>query len=498
MDLERRNSHDLNAAPITAPSNEASNGVPPAVFPFLGGMPGAAMFGPTPAPFAAMAPPNMLAAQMANPVAANWSQLAAGANMMAAWNPQAMAAAFTMASQMNVPVGGAKDEEILVRVLLGSYSSGKSFKQAIETELHGVNHHAANLWKDYFLDHHDHIYAQVSKLRETASTPQLVHKAATARRPIYPPESPISDKHGLKHNGPRGSYAKRSLPPKISDSISVGTANPHTKHKHESVQSPADAASAPVRAVKRPRFSDSRRSPKTARSPTPPGPETFVYHTNGKQRYSEADHEFFIKCITFELERNPRLSKTALCRILARKAPHHPDQGWNYYWNNCGDLPDTIFSAAKDRIPTIRAHGNDGKSSASEDESDEAASTGDEARSSSSTDRDERKMGPAGGEFTQADFRVIARYLAKMPDLRSRSQAEIWIPFHEKHDQRSYKSWAECYRRYRETIDALVEDFRERYASENRGGQTTYDEYLSRKRKPLSDTASEDEIDGRF
>jgi hypothetical protein len=133
MDLDRGISLGMNGA-----SNPADTSAVPlsSNFPFFGGMPAATMFGAAPNPYATMASQTLLPNQLANP--ANWQQLAANTSMMPGWSPQVMAVAFNMASQMSAPVGGERDEEILVRVLHGSYRNGKSFKQAIETELHGV------------------------------------------------------------------------------------------------------------------------------------------------------------------------------------------------------------------------------------------------------------------------------------------------------------------------------------------------------------------------
>lgn len=66
-----------------------------------------------------------------------WQPTPQNFNMMNGWTPQLMAA-MTMASRMSMPVSGEEEEEILVCVLSAARQRGTSFRQAIESELHGV------------------------------------------------------------------------------------------------------------------------------------------------------------------------------------------------------------------------------------------------------------------------------------------------------------------------------------------------------------------------
>jgi hypothetical protein len=296
----------------------------------------------------------------------------------------------------------------------------------------------------------------VLELRETAdasSNVPLAPKTISVRRPNIP-SSPKSKQQDPLRNGSRvrGSYARRSSPLRRTNDVSPDPRNGRTTHN--SLSTPV-ASESPARAAKKLRLSRSRTPPMPdpSRSPTPPKPSDIVLPTNGRRRYSEVDHKFFINCISWELKRDPSLNKMALCKIVAKKvsigfqyivgawlidralsstqAPHHSEQGWVYYWSTCGELADSILDAAKDRLSKEGSNIQGPK--------DEEGSTANEESSSDDdcdldvpTDEDERKMGPAGSNTGPPDYRIIARYIAKIPDFHERTQADAWLPFHEK------------------------------------------------------------------
>jgi len=65
-------------------------------------------------------------------------------------------------------------------------------------------------------------------------------------------------------------------------------------------------------------------------------------------------------------------------------------------------------------------------------------------------------MGEKGGPFTEADNYIAAKYLASFPDFEGATSRERWGPFHDKHPQRSVKSWVEYYRRNGRVIEKLA------------------------------------------
>lgn len=81
---------------------------------------------------------------------------------------------------------------------------------------------------------------------------------------------------------------------------------------------------------------------------------------------------------------------------------------------------------------------------------------------SAMTDTDEADMGPSGGSFTPADWRIIARYVARTPGWNDMVSRERWEGFLTKFpdSERSDKSWAEFYRRNEDAILSLAAHYK--------------------------------------
>jgi hypothetical protein len=131
-------------------------------------------------------------------------------------------------------------------------------------------------------------------------------------------------------------------------------------------------------------------------------------------------------------------------------------QSWYSFWSNNHDVPDKILAAA---------HGEDPEAEDEEDEEDEDSSE-EEARvvvrkrprykeTSSTEDEDdededaegdddddedgdedvkiptfdESAMGSKGGPFTEADFAIVSRHVASIPDFEDAPFQERWASF---------------------------------------------------------------------
>lgn len=81
---------------------------------------------------------------------------------------------------------------------------------------------------------------------------------------------------------------------------------------------------------------------------------------------------------------------------------------------------------------------------------------------SATTDTDEADMGAIGGSFTPADWRIVARYVARTPGWNDMVGRERWEGFLEKFpdSERSDKSWAEFYRRNEDAIVSLAAHYK--------------------------------------
>ena len=231
------------------------------------------------------------------------------------------------AVRLSAPVGSsANDDELLAKALHDTKKNGLTYRRAIEN-LHGVrtsclphkamsfkdsslkliksqiNNHAANLWKDYYLDHKPRIDRLVSSLGDASSEP--------AKPPVRPPYTTIK---------PGGEMKKLDSP---------ATSSSHTKRRN-SLPKPKPAKAPPKRrtfnsiTAPSPTYDSSMPAPNAevqvpdppSRSPTPPS--RIVPGANGN-RYTDEDKEYFIKFISWRLKLEPTLTKQELCEQLSQK-----------------------------------------------------------------------------------------------------------------------------------------------------------------------------------
>ncbi|GBE82912.1 hypothetical protein SCP_0412990 [Sparassis crispa] len=157
---------------------------------------------------------------------------------------------------------------------------------------------------------------------------------------------------------------------------------------------------------------------------------------------------------------------------IAKKAPHHSLDSWKSYYKRRANLVDTIFAKAQEYvnvIPTAEQGskhvpaGSSPLTSSSNEDNDDSDSNlssipGDEPR----TEDDARNMGETGGPYTDADLRIVAKFIALTSDWDERLRHEKWEPFQDKYPGRGYRSWAEFYRRQAPAIDRLVRKYKRR------------------------------------
>jgi len=256
--------------------------------------------------------------------------------------------------RMSTPVGSSpNDDTILAQALHESRQMGKTYRQALEG-LHGVgrlqpfyvpfplicyqvNNHAANLWKDYYLDHHDRFDLLVSRLAE---------QPKTVKKPIVPTKPPPQAKEeGTSHQVARKRHASPAPPP-----LPAPPRQSPTKKGRSSAPSQASrrkratpqlvtgtTTSVLARPPKRPRATlnslsaplPSNDAPNLmppqvhiplpeppSRSPTPPA--VVQVGTNGN-KYTKEDREYFLNFLAWRLKQDPSLTKKELCELLHEK-----------------------------------------------------------------------------------------------------------------------------------------------------------------------------------
>ncbi|KIM85138.1 hypothetical protein PILCRDRAFT_817120 [Piloderma croceum F 1598] len=376
--------------------------------------------------------------------------------------------------RLSVPVGSSpNDDTLLVQVLRDSAKRGQTYKQAIET-LHGVNNHAANLWKDYYLDHKPRIDNLVSPLADTHV------KTVKKPSPFLPPPAARAKSNDSIRTGSssrvtqahRPSIKKERISPKPFTSLASKPAAPSKRRTINSIT--AHEPSLNLKLL--PPQADIKLPDPPSRPPTPP--TRVVRGSNGGNRYTPEDKEFFIKFIHYELENDPSLTKHDLCVKLAEKVPSHSADSWKSYWSGAHELPDKIF-ASYDRASSDDGHHPKASAPApvlkprpnyveSDSESESNVESLSESVSLSEADSDFEALeellgadsndeGESGGHFTMTDLRNVVLHLAAHPNEK---ESTLWIKFHDEHPQRSDKSWREYYRRNDKEINRYLVKYR--------------------------------------
>ncbi|KIK48478.1 hypothetical protein CY34DRAFT_672897 [Suillus luteus UH-Slu-Lm8-n1] len=419
--------------------------------------------------------------------------------------------------RLTIPVGqSTNDDSILAQALFDCKQSGKTYRQALEG-LHGVNNHAANLWKDYYLDHHDRFDVLVARLVEKSQTSKAVKKPFTSNRAstsTTKSASPLNnrDRDSRKRQPSPSPPLRQSRPPKrstptaISTTPSLGYRPPkRPRATLNSLSAPLLPSNLPSKLM--PLQADITLPPPPSRSPTPP--TRIEAGTNGN-KYTEEDRAYFLNFISWRLSQDASLTKKELCVMLNEKAPHHSAPSWASHWHARHDIADKILysfqggddedeedeedddeddensdspiapsDAVEDsetevirqttstlrrtkpaaRVPKTKLVTS--KQGASFSQPSPSPSSGNHD-ASATTDTDEADMGTIGGSFTPADWRIIARYVARTPGWNDMVGRERWEGFLEKFpdSERSDKSWAEFYRRNEDAIMSLAAHYK--------------------------------------
>lgn len=387
---------------------------------------------------------------------------------------------FQDALAMSQPVEAA-DEPLLVQALLSARKMRESYKDALNG-LHGKNGHSASLWKDYYLDHKDHIDTWINMcLQKEKSQPverDLGHvgaKPSYARQQVQPIKREFSPTR-LPVSAPPANRKRKHASPSGSTSVYTAITGRNTVNSLT---------------VPEPVFNDRLPPPNAeikipdppSRSPSPP---TKVIPQGRGNKYTEEDRQFFLKFISWRLKQDPSLTRNDLCNMLAEKAPHHTAQSWASHWSNRHDVPDKILAAARGesvlsdddddddepeltrptkRRPRYKEISTDEDEDNDEEEEEDAKSEGedDDAEDDGKAINHylESEMGQKGDPFTDADLYMVAKHAAKFSRWLDMPSKDRWEPFTEKFTQRSTKSWAEYYRRNEDNILRLRKKMRQ-------------------------------------
>lgn len=375
--------------------------------------------------------------------------------------------------RLSTPVGRSPDDDaVLVRALHDSRQNGKTYKQALEA-LHGINNHAANLWKDYYLDHHDRIEMLVSRLNQQPKTikkpfttvPTAQERSgtsssqATQKRTLSP--TLVSNRSSPKLRGrlPKQSQSKRfsRTPPGQTTTTIRPPKRPRATMNSLSAD-PAPTANTMVRGLTPPHADIPVPDP-PSRSPTPP---TIIHVGTNGNRYTPEDRDYFIKFITWKLKQNPWLTKRQLCDQLAVKVPHHSSTSWASHWHSRHDLADKIL-ATYQRGEDAESRADSEPKSLPHTSERNSPSLGDPSTyysdQDADTEDDEADMGEPGTPFTRGDWCMMARFMARS-DWDEMTPKEKFDTFAETHDtERSAKSWAEFYRKNQDALLKLAKRY---------------------------------------
>ncbi|KIJ68607.1 hypothetical protein HYDPIDRAFT_106819 [Hydnomerulius pinastri MD-312] len=405
--------------------------------------------------------------------------------------------------RLSTPVGQSpNDDTILAQALYESKRDGKTYRQALEG-LHGVNNHAANLWKDYYLDHHDRFDVLVSRLAEQ---PKMVKKPfATSKTPPRAKEegasAQVARKRHVSPSPPRQAPKPRGRPPGSSQAAQRKRAAPPA-------QAVASTSSTVGRPPKRPRATFNSLSaplptsdvpglmPPQADIPLPdppsrsPSPPTVIQAGINGNRYTKEDRDYFINFLLWRMKNDPSLTKRDLCEQLYEKAPHHSATSWASHWHQRHQIADKILATYRqdyeygddEEDNDEEQAGNDDDDAESEAESAAKAPSRRRGRApvrpdgtivdfgdaNVDTEEDEADMGEPGTSFTRGDWCILARFIAKnhWDEMPSK---ERWDTFTDTYEtKRSGKCWAEFYRRNESAILRLSK----RYSpGANKGGR---------------------------
>ncbi|OBZ78603.1 hypothetical protein A0H81_01001 [Grifola frondosa] len=362
----------------------------------------------------------------------------------------------TMHSQLaaTAPIGSSpKDEDLMVSALRGSKRKGQTYKEALEA-LHGthgctlfchfmhgfwtyVPQDSASIWKDWYLDHKERIDARVSNVRvesgsSNVSTTTLADASSTrvaSSRCFTIPATPAASASNL----PR----RPEAPKRFHKSSASLNKKPDRQEVHRQMKS------SHLKWKGKNREAQNDLAEYNGAAPS-------------KYKYTDEDQAFCVETIKWELKKNRQTSKKAIAIKLSKKAPHHSYHSWKSYLRDRHDLVDGLMAEAhghvressegSDHTRVTRRHENDSSQEHGDDSSSDLETSSSDSTCTydgPDTEEDEQNMGESGVMYNKADFRIMARYIARTPHWNDLpSQLAQWEPFHKKYPNRSYKAWA--------------------------------------------------------
>lgn len=157
-----------------------------------------------------------------------------------------------------------------------------------------MNNHAANLWKDYFLEHHQRIEAMVQ----------------TRRRPFS----------GAKKPSFRND--RRSHEPAPSSALSHSHSNSPDRTRHD-LSSKEQGSSTSMKASYRSNGSKphtSRKRSNTRLLSREPSPPTEVVPLQcGRFQYTQEEKDYFFRYVQWRYQQDPSVKKLQICEELYEK-----------------------------------------------------------------------------------------------------------------------------------------------------------------------------------
>ncbi|PCH33748.1 hypothetical protein WOLCODRAFT_160317 [Wolfiporia cocos MD-104 SS10] len=430
----------------------------------------------------------------------------------------------TEAIRLSSPVGtSVDDEQRLVQALYESEMKGQTYCQALDS-LHAINNHSSMMWKNYYLEHSKRINKLVAGRRNTTPvslngrpvrseettsrpeqsgghTPPVGPMQVSRTRPELPRSRNQRDQHGeasasstARYRGEQSTSAqpqRRNIVPLPRSTTSqqivttqrlhVPRHSPPSVSEDDSSENSKEARPAPIRkqlAVKAPRMPLStsdrvrRSSRNEIRIPTPPTrsptPPTRVEPAARGTKFTDEDKVFFVKFLQWELGRNPRLTRSELNRMLAEKVPHHSAHSWDNQWARCNGIAERLYSEAiklaeeqsEGDEGTVERLGVDDTTPGSDELSDWDVS---DDESDPPTEEDERNMGQSRQPYTDADVRILAKYIAATPDWYDLPRGKKFGPYAEKYPQRSVEAYAQWYTDVKKReVDRMVRKIKRR------------------------------------
>ena len=134
--------------------------------------------------------------------------------------------------------------------------------------------------------------------------------------------------------------------------------------------------------------------------------------------------------------------------LMVQKAPHHTLGSWHSHWHSRHDIADKILAAAKGELTSNSGHNSDSSdvhnpsplarrtrydvdySSASESSERDASESGDDlVIVDVDIEEDVINMGYSGGQFTDADLRMMARHINSTTDFDTKTSKLRWETF---------------------------------------------------------------------